>query len=336
MIVADLGERRLGEVVAAVDVAPELAGKKLSEIVPGSKGKGTVLAALDEIRDWNSIDCAIVTTSSSLERCAPTFRELLGRGIAVVSTCEELVYPWLRHGDLAREFDVLARENRGRLLGTGVNPGFLMDAFPVYATAISKSVESLEVRRFQDASIRRIPFQRKIGVGLDDAGFRAQVEAGSLRHVGLPESLHFIANRVGIAVDRFEEEIHPVKAERELESALGKIPAGRNRGVRQVARGFRRDSVAILLEFIAAIGLDDPHDRVIVHGEPEIDLTWRGGVHGDVATSAIVLNSIGPLLAAPPGLHTMATIPIVGCATPKPASGRTSSRKRAASAPPLA
>lgn len=333
MIVADLVERRLGEVVAAVDLAPELAGKKLSEIVPAAKGRTSVSASLDEVRDWSSIDVAVVTTSSDLARCAPTFRELLGRGVAVVSTCEELVYPWFRHDALARELDVLARENRGRLLGTGVNPGFLMDAFPVAATAISKSVESLEVRRFQDASIRRIPFQKKIGVGLDDAGFAAQVKAGTLRHVGLGESVHFIASRVGLAIDRYEEEIHPVHAERELESGLGKIPAGAIRGVRQVGRGYRRGSVAILLEFIAAIGLDDPHDRVIVHGEPEIDLIWRGGVPGDVATSAIVLNSIDPLLAAPPGLHTMASIPIVGCAAPKPAPGRSAARRRAASAP---
>jgi len=335
MIVADLVERRLGEVVAAVDLAPELAGKKLSEIVPAAKGRTSVSASLDEVRDWSSIDAAIVTTSSDLARCATTFRELLGRGVAVVSTCEELVYPWFRHDALARELDVLARENRGRLLGTGVNPGFLMDAFPVAATAISKSVESLEVRRFQDASIRRIPFQKKIGVGLDDAGFAAQVKAGTLRHVGLGESVHFIASRVGIAIDRYEEEIHPVHAERELESALGKIPAGAIRGVRQIGRGYRRGSVAILLEFIAAIGLDDPHDRVIVHGEPEIDLIWRGGVPGDVATSAIVLNAIGPLLAAPPGLHTMATIPIVGCAAPRPAPGRSAARRRTASAPPV-
>lgn len=335
MIVRDLAERKLGEVVAAVDSAPDLAGKKLSEIAPGARGKANVLSSLDEIRDWSSIDAAIVTTSSDLARCAPTFRELLGRGLAVVSSCEELVYPWFRHDALARELDLLARENRGRLLGTGVNPGFLMDAFPVAATAISRSVHSIEVRRFQDATIRRIPFQKKIGVGLDDAGFAAQVKAGTLRHVGLGESVHFIASRLGLAIDRYEEEIHPVRAERELESGLGRIPAGAIRGVRQVGRGHRRDSVAILLEFIAAIGLEDPHDRVIVHGEPEIDLTWRGGVHGDVATSAIVLNSIPPLLAAPPGLHSMATIPLVGCAAPPAAPGRASTRRRAASAPPV-
>ena len=335
MIVADLVERKLGEVVAAVDPAPELAGKKLQEIVPAAKGRTGVVASLEDVSDWGSIDAAIVTTSSDLARCAPTFRELLGRGVSVVSTCEELVYPWFRHDALARELDVIARENRGRLLGTGVNPGFLMDAFPVAATAISRSVESVEVRRFQDASIRRLPFQRKIGVGLDDAGFAAQVEAGTLRHVGLGESTHFIASRLGIAIDRFEEEIGPVHAERALESGLGRIPAGGIRGVRQVGRGYRRGSVAILLEFVAAIGLDDPHDRLIVHGEPEIDLTWRGGVHGDVATSAIVLNSIGPLLAAAPGLHTMATIPIVGCAAPRPAPGRATARRRAASAPPV-
>ncbi len=336
MIAADLYERRLGEIVAAVDVAPDIAGKKLAELVPQAKSRIAVHGSLDEIRDWRSIDCAIVTTTSDLERCAPTFRDLLGRGVSVVSTCEELVFPWLRHERLAQELDVLARENRSRLLGTGVNPGFLMDALPVLATSISRSVESVEVHRFQDASIRRVPFQKKIGVGLDDAGFAEQVKAGTLRHVGLGESLHFISRQLGMAIDRFEEELHPVKADRDLPSALGPVAKGRICGVRQEASGFRGGVRVIHLKFAAAIGLADPHDRVIVQGQPPIDLVWRGGVPGDVATCAIVLNSIGPLLIALPGLHTMATIPLVGCAPPGPEPGRAAPRRRAASAPPRA
>jgi len=334
MIVADLTERGLGEVVAAVDASPEIAGKKLSELVPAARTKAIVHRSFDELRDWKSIDAAIVTTSSDLASCAPTFRELLMRGVSVVSTCEELAWPRLRHEKLADELDLLARENRGRLLGTGVNPGFLMDAFPAFATGISKSVRRIEVVRHQDASIRRIPFQKKIGAGLTEAEFATEVAAGRIRHVGLPESLHFLAHVLGIRLQRWEESIHPVVAERTLDSAIGPIAKGRVCGVRQEARAFDGSEVRIELRFAAAIGLADPHDRVIVHGDPPIDLTWKGGVPGDVATSAIVLNAIGPLLASPPGLHTMATIPIVRCAQPLPAPPRTARRARPAAAPP--
>lgn len=321
-IVADLHDRRLGEVVAAVDVSPEFVGRKLSEIVPSIKSKVLVQKSIEDVKSLDSIHCAVVTTSSELEKCAQTFRDLLGRGMSIVSTCEELCYPYLRHKKLAAELDELARDGRGRLLGTGVNPGFLMDAFPVLATAISKSVKSVEVHRYQDATIRRLPFQKKIGVGLSEREFREQVTAGTLRHVGLGESLHFIASYLGFEIDRWEEDIHPATAERDMDSGLGPVKKGSVCGVRQEARGFQGKDCVIHLKFQAAIGLVDPHDRVIIQGEPPIDITWKAGIPGDVATSAIVLNCIAPLLLTAPGLHTMATIPMVGCAPPRVPVGR--------------
>ncbi len=313
--IADLYERKLGTVVAAIDTASGIAGRRLSEIVPSSRSN--VRIAADSARvDFKRIDCAIVTTSSGLATCAPTFRELLRRGATVVSTCEELSWPYLRHAKLARELDRLAKKHGGRLLGTGVNPGFLMDAFPVAATAISKSVTRVEVHRYQDASSRRIPFQKKIGVGLEDQEFARQVKAGTLRHVGLGESLHFIAHQLGLRIDRWEEDLEPVRATRNLTSGLGPVTKGTICGVRQEARGWHKKRVVVDLRFKAAIGLEDPHDRVIVEGVPALDVRWDGGVHGDIATSAITLNSIGPLRASAPGLHTMASIPLVGCAPP--------------------
>jgi 4-hydroxy-tetrahydrodipicolinate reductase len=320
-IVSDLYARGLGEVVAAVDHAGEFQGRTLADLVPQTGAPVPIQRGFGTIADWRAFDAAIVTTSSDLARCAPTFRELLGHGLAVVSTCEELCFPWLRHEKLARELDQLAKEHGGRLLGTGVNPGFMMDAFPATATAISRSVRSIEVHRFQDAASRRIPFQKKIGVGLDEAQFAAQIKAGTLRHVGLGESLHFLAAQFGFKIERWEETIEPIKAERDLESGLGPVKQGKACGVRQQARGWAEGRVVITLEFRAAIGLADPHDRVIVQGEPPIDLVWKGGVQGDIATSAIVLNSIGPLRAAPAGLHTMATIPLVGFAPGQRAVG---------------
>jgi 4-hydroxy-tetrahydrodipicolinate reductase len=316
MIVADLHERRLGKVVAAVDVSKEIAGKRLEQVVKGVRSSVRVVNDFAGV-DFEGIDCAIVTTSSDLARCAPTFRALLKKGATVVSTCEELSWPWLRHARLARELDRLARKHGGRLLGTGVNPGYLMDAFPVAVTAISKSVSRVEVHRYQDASSRRVPFQKKIGVGLTDAEFNRQVKAGTLRHVGLGESLHFIAHQLGLGVDRWEETITPVRARRNFKSGLGVVKKGVICGVRQEARGFAKKRVTVELKFEASIGLADPHDRVIVDGVPAIDVRWDGGVHGDIATSAITLNTIAPLRKSPPGLHTMATIPLVACTPPR-------------------
>lgn len=308
-ILAEAYERGIVHPVAAVD--PAHAGVNLASLVPDADPRLRVLPSLDAVPDWGDVDAAVVATSSDLARCAPTFRDLLARGKAVVSTCEELIYPWLRHVALAEELDDLAKSTGGRLLGTGVNPGFLMDALPVFMTGVCRAVRTVRCARIQDASTRRVPFQRKIGVGLDDAQFAAKVREGTLRHVGLGESLHFIAHYAGLTIERWDEDLTPVKADRELPSALGVIPPGRICGVRQAARGFHDERVVVHLEFQASIAQRDPHDAISIDGDPSIDLRIPGAVHGDAATCAIALNTVPRLLAAPPGLHTMVTIPPV-------------------------
>jgi 4-hydroxy-tetrahydrodipicolinate reductase len=312
-VVADLARRQLGKVVAAVDPASGIAGRKLAELVPGVVDGPVVVSHLDEVTGWERVRCAVVTTSSDLELCMDTFRALLTRGCSVVSTCEELSWPWLRHPVLAQELHELAVRHRARILGTGINPGFLMDALPVALTTACQSVRALRVERYQDAGKRRLPFQKKVGVGLAPAEFERQIAARTLRHVGLGESLHFLAHALGWRVERWEETIAPVLAEKALTSDLGPVPAGHARGVRQEARGWAGGRVVLELSFQAALGESTPRDRVVVDGEPPLELTIPGGVHGDTATSAIVLNMVRPLLAAEPGLHTMATLPLQGC-----------------------
>jgi 4-hydroxy-tetrahydrodipicolinate reductase len=256
----------------------------------------------------------MLTTSSALEQCAPVLRELVTRGKSVVSSCEELSFPWARHRELADELHSLAVVHEARVLGTGVNPGFLMDALPVFATGVCRNVRNVNVWRIQDATTRRIPFQKKIGAGLDLAQFAERSRAGTLRHVGLCESIHFLAHCLNWKLESWDETLEPVVAERDLTAGVGPIPAGHAAGVRQVGRGFARGREVLRLEFQASIGQSDPHDRVLIDGDPPIDLVLRGGVHGDTATSAILLNTIRPLLSAAPGLHTMATIPMA-CST---------------------
>lgn len=316
MIIADAARRKFATIAAAVDVDPAMAGKTVAQIVPEC-GFGTpVVGSIKQAGPAKNFDAAVVTTSSDLARCEGTLRELIAMGLPIVSTCEELLFPWLRHKKLADSLHSECLKTGARLLGTGVNPGFLMDTLPVAATAVCRSVRSVKVWRIQDATTRRVPFQQKIGAGLDDSGFARKVAEGTLRHVGLGESIHFVAHYLGLKIDQWTESIEPVKADRDLNCTLGPIPRGRCSGVKQVARAWppgapKSDKPLIEFEFIAAIGQTDPHDRVLIDGEPPLDLVLKGGVHGDIATSAITLNAVPPTMAAPAGLHTMATVPLV-------------------------
>jgi len=312
-VVADLHRRGLGRIVAAVDPAPALVGRALAEIVPGAAPGVRVRASLEEVAEWDRIRCAVVTTRSELDRCMDTFRALLARGCSVVSTCEELSWPWLRHPVLAQELHELAVRGQARIVGTGVNPGYLMDALPIAASSVCHEVRALRVERIQDARKRRVPFQEKVGVGLSVAEFERRVAARTLRHVGLGESLHFLAHSLGWRIERWEETIAPVLAERALASELGPVPAGAARGVRQEARAWVAGRKALELVFQAALDQSEPRDRIVIEGEPPVELVLPGGVHGDTATSALVLNVVRPLLTAEPGLHTMASLPLQGC-----------------------
>lgn len=319
MIAAHLHETGLGTITAAVDPDPAMCGKSLASLIPNpGAALPRVTGTLDEVP--LDVDVAIVTTSSALTSCASTFKALLERGLPIVSTCEELLYPWLRNRELATELDALARRTGGRLLGTGVNPGFLMDTLPLVATAVCRDVRGLLVERVQDASSRRVPFQRKIGAGLSPGQFAAKVAEGTLRHVGLGESLHFVAHYLGIKLDSWSEGIEPIITGIPLVSALGPIPPGHAAGVRQIASGMRHGREIIRMEFAAAIGQPNAHDRVRVDADPPIDLIIRGGVHGDKATTHITVNAIPSLMEAAPGLHTMATIRPVRALPPAPST----------------
>lgn len=317
-IAADLYRRGLGEIVAAVDPSPSLVNRALHEIMPSVASQVRLVGSVDEVS--GPIDIAIVATVSDLRACAPTLHALAARGISAVSTCEELSWPWDRYPDVARELAAAAERHGVRMLGTGVNPGFVMDAMAAAMTTACAEVSRVEIRRIQDASHRRLPFQKKIGATLSVEDFTRLAAAGTIRHVGLRESVGMVATTLGMAIDRVDETIAPVIAETATTSGLGTIASGAARGVHQEARAWSGGREVIALVFRAAIGEPEPRDQILIEGDPPIDLVIRGGLHGDVSTSAVVLNSIRSLLAARPGLHTMVTIPMAGCqrTAPKP------------------
>jgi 4-hydroxy-tetrahydrodipicolinate reductase len=229
---------------------------------------------------------------------------------SVISTCEELAHPFETAPELALRIDELAKARGVVVLGTGVNPGFLMDALPTFLSSVCRDVHSVRVERYQDASIRRLPFQQKIGAGLSPAEFEAQRKAGRIRHVGFAESIRMIARALGWQLERITDEVEPVVAEKVVRSRFIEVAPGACAGLRQLGCGYVDGAPLITLELQAYIGHPDPHDTVIIDGQPPIRSTIQGGVDGDVATCSMVINAIGVALAAPPGLRTMVDIPL--------------------------
>ena len=299
------------KVVAAVDKDPALKGKKLSELCGVAGLNVTVTDSLVEAITKGKPDVVVLTTVSDMARLSAQLDEILQFRLPVVSTCEELTYPWEASVKFAKKVDAAARKARVAVLGTGVNPGYLMDTLPIALTAVCQSVDSVKVSRIQDARFRRVPFQKKIGAGLSLAEFEARKKDGSLKHVGLTQSMQMIASRMGWKLDKTEDIITPIIATSKIVTDAMTIPKGHAAGVQQIGRGWEGKKERITLMFRAAINEPKPADTVEISGDPNIKSTIPGGVNGDVATCAITLNAVQTVIKAEPGLRTMADVPLV-------------------------
>lgn len=309
-IARQVGERAGFELVGGVDLDPGKVGRDLGPVCGlGREIGGEVSGDLETALAAMKPDIAVVSTSSALEIVAGTIETCLAAGVAVVSTTEELSFPWRERPELAKRIDEAARAAGRAVLGTGVNPGFAMDALPLALSAVCERVDGVIVRRFQDASKRRLPFQQKIGAGLSVEEFHAKVAAGGVRHVGLAESIGMLASAFGWNLDSVTDEIWPKLAAEPVASPDLSVAAGQCSGVVQLGLGKEGDVVRIRLEFEAYLGAPESYDEVEILGSPALKSRVMAGIPGDLATASIVVNAIPRVLAAPPGLITMRDVP---------------------------
>ena len=298
------------EFVGAVDIDPNKVGKDLGEFTVGHKIGVTITDDAEELLKRTKPDVVLHSTSSYLRDVKGQLLQIMKSGSDIVSTCEELSYPFLKNGKIAKELDAKARRNKVTVLGTGVNPGFVMDTLVLTTTGVCQDVKKLRASRIQDASYRRLPFQKKIGAGLTPAEFESKVAEGTIKHVGFPESVAMIAAGLGWKLDRIEEKIESKVADRAVESQYLKIEPGQVAGLNQTASGIIDEEQVIILNLQAYLGCPDSREWIVIDGQPPIDLTIKGGVHGDVATAAVVVNCIPRVLNSEAGLMTMKDLPV--------------------------
>ncbi|MHC4843777.1 MAG: NAD(P)H-dependent amine dehydrogenase family protein, partial [Planctomycetota bacterium] len=295
-------ERGGFNIVGAVDPDVEKAGKDVGELCGVEPLRITVCSNLEDAIKGKSAELAFVTTVSSIVALESQVFELAKAKLHIVSTCEELFFPWKAHPEVSKRIDEVCRENGVVCVGTGVNPGYLMDFLATVLTGVCQKVEKVEVWRVQDASVRRVPFQQKIGAALTLEEFETKKNNSTLRHVGLPESVDFIASRLGWKLDRKVETIEPVIASKDIQTGYKPISKGMVCGVHQVGKGFVGDREVVTLNFRAAVGEGESYDQIEIDGEPNIQSRIAGGVNGDIATCAITLNVARSVLEASAGL----------------------------------
>lgn len=299
------------EIVGAVDKDPSKAGRDLGEMAGASDAPWgirifpEISAALSK-----SADVVVHTTSSYLANVMDELLACVSGGCCVVSTCEELSYPFRKHPQLSARLDRTAKQEGVALVGTGVNPGFVMDKLLLTLSAAAQRVDWARATRIVDASTRRLPLQKKIGAGMSCDEFRAQVAAGKIKHHGLPESIAMAADGLGLALDDISETIEPILAQETVKTEFLEVAPGEVAGVHQIARGTSAGQEKIFMELQIYVGAKQPSDTVELRGEPNLSMMIPGGTHGDLATAAIAVNAIPAILAAPAGLRTVRDLPL--------------------------
>ena len=297
-----------------IDINPQLVGEKLSKFYDLEDHPDLIIKKnLKEILSEEKIDVVIVATSSSLEKVSPIIKQAINSGISIISICEELSYPFQQHPKLSEELDALAKSNKVTIVGTGINPGYLMDLLPIIITAPCQDVRSIKVTRMMDSAKRRESFQRKIGTGLSPEAFHQKISHKEITgHVGLTQSIQMIITALGLQYDKIIE--FPPKeiiAEKDFTTSYGEnIPKGYVCGLQSKAIAKRGETEIISLDFIAYAGEHEEYDSIEIDGIPLIHQKIIGGVHGDVGTAAMIVNLIPKVIEAKPGLLTMKDLPV--------------------------
>ena len=232
----------------------------------------------------------------------------INAGVHVVSSNEELFYPYYRDAEFCERIDAAARAKNVVVIGTGVNPGFVLDVFPLFMTAVCTEVKSIRALRVSNAGIRRGPLQRKVGAGLTEERFLQLVDEGKLGHIGLLESLLSIADGLGWQPDEIEEKVLPVISKKDVKTPFVDLKIGHAAGVCHTCVAFKNGKKIIELELRMYVGAEDEHDMVWVEGTPPIVTRIETGVKGDIATVAAVVNTAARIANAKAGLRTMLDI----------------------------
>ena len=299
-------------VIGTVDIDPEIVGKDLGEVLGIDNKLDIVIEKdIDALSSEVKAQAVVLTTTSHMKSVFPQITQCLKAGLNVISTSEELSFPWRRDPELAQEIDDLAKEQGVTVVGTGINPGYLMDTLPLMLTAPCLEVKSIKVKRMINSANRRIPFQVKVGTGLTQDEFIEKIRKNSITgHVGLLESINMIADGLGWELDEATElPPEPFINEKEMETSLGGIKPGYVIGLTSIAYGKKDGKEVITLEFCPNAAVDEEYDEIIIQGEPNIHQKIIGGVHGDIGTVAVTINTIPRAVEAPAGLKVMKDLP---------------------------
>lgn len=306
------------EISGVCDLHPDLVGKSIFDALKCEKGvhpEIIVNSNIELLLEKDNCDIVLLATDSYTKKVFSKTKMILEKGINVISTAEEMAYPKAQEPELAKELDKLAKENNVTVLGTGINPGFIMDLLVVALTGAMTDVTHIEANRVNSLSPFGPAVMEEQGVGITVEKFNSGVKDGSLAgHVGFAESVAMISDAIGIKLDKFEQQMSPIITSVDRFSKYGEALKGNVAGVNMTGQGLINGKVFIDMKHPQQIEpeLDGTHtgDYINLKGTPEIHMAITPEIDGGIGTIAVCVNMIPHVLNARSGLKTMIDLPV--------------------------
>lgn len=304
------------KIVAAVDSRPDYVGKDLGDVLKVGKTLGVkVTDKPEEVLKKENVDIVVIATTSWLKEQIPDLRRIVSAGINCISIAEEMADAYAQNPILARELDELAIKHKVTVLGTGVNPGFVLDLIVVALSGGNHTVERIEASRVNDLSPYGPTVMQTQGVGTTPEAFKAGIADGSIvGHVGFPESIHMISDALGLGVDRIVQNREPIISKVYRETPHVKVQPGMVAGCSHIGIGYRGDKEIIKLihpqQILPELENENTGDYINIYGKPEIHMSIKPEIAGGIATEGLAVNMIPHVVAATPGLKRMIDMPV--------------------------
>ncbi len=294
------------QLVGAIDIDAAKIGKDLGDLLELGRSTGVVVegdaeVALKRLQPDVMLHC----TSSFMPMVKDQLLLAARCGVDVVSSTEELLLPDFQNPAIATEIDAAAKAGGVSILGTGVNPGFAMDFVAVVASAVTFDVQAVKCVRVVDAATRRLPLQRKVGAGLTKAEWKKQMATGKFGHIGMRESVALLARALAFKLDRIDQTVEPVIAAEDHKTPFMTVKEGQVAGIRNHGYGYIGKRAVLHLDLSMYVGAPDPRDEIMLDSTPPMHVKFQGGIAGDQATAAILVNNLHGVVAAQPGLRTV-------------------------------
>lgn len=306
------------DVVGVCDLHPERAGRSMFEVLGverGSRPEVIINADINEVLKEKSCDICLCATDSYTEKAFPRLKLALEKKVNVISTAEEMSYPQAQNPELAAELDKIAKANGVTILGTGINPGLIMDLLVVCISGCMTNVDHIEAKRVNSLSPFGPTVMEEQGVGITVGEFEEGVKTGHLAgHVGFAESIRMIGDAIGWEVEKFEQQMKPIVTTVDRKSPYGFAKAGNVAGVNMTGQGYVNGEVKIDMIHPQQIEpeMEGTHtgDYVTIKGTPEVNLSIKPEVEGGLGTIAMCVNMIPHVINSEPGLKTMIDLPV--------------------------